>query len=606
MSSINRLERKCLATKHRAGKHPPWLCMKGQEYEGSGAVGRRLSGPDRTGDRADGDNRDKRSDVRDNGNASAGVDVNADADVCDVGCRDSHDKRWRCNVVARGPTICIDTANPPLPYCPENALLFRSNGALECGTLERFAAIGLDWRKVLETLPSTFFPWDTCYNTARLIPDRLFNYFPDMVIYVRSEKEVGLAIALSVRYGLALSVRGAGHLRAYFAVQHPIIVDTSPLNGIRWKTRECGCGKRKPALRLGAGLRQGPVLDLLAGRDTVLASGTCPGVGVVGLLSGGGIGFAMRKYGLFADQLLSAKVVLADGSVRKAGRRENEDLFFAIRGAGGGNYGVVTEITVKAHPLKGKPVSVYVVEWPFASAVDAIDAFQRWAPDTDRGVTSQLNATRDAISAQGALIGGGGPDRLRELIAPLLAVEGARVVTLREATLHEYYSLDTGNSDLSKNPYFINRNGFIRRHLSRRAIGKFVKHIAAAPREVPGAFSFGLWSMGGAVADVPPDATAFYWRKSRMWWILRCGFVLQQDYGIVERYARMFFSAVEDQLKGIYVNYPVLGLPDYLREYWGKNVPRLERIKAQVDPDNVFHHTQGIPPALVGKSESEE
>ena len=507
----------------------------------------------------------------------------------------------RCNVVACKSTTCIDTSHPPLPYCPKNPLLFRSNGALQCGTLRRFEAIGLDWRKVLKELPTTFLPWDLSYDLVRLLADRLFSFFPNMIVFCRDPEDVRRVISLSKRFDLRLSIRAGGHLREYYSVQHPIILDVTPMHEIKLLKKRCrkdghrsGASKER-AVRVGSGTRIGPVYDVLADKGLVFASGTCPPVGCSGLFTGGGIGFAMRKYGLLVDQILSARIVLADESVHEVSATKNPDLFFALRGKAGGNYGVLTEMTFRVHPLEGG-LSIFLIEWPIESAVDLIDVFQRWGPEIDRGLTAQFNCTPKVASVEGALIGGG-PDRLLELLIPLFAVPGAKIVFAREATLREYYSAFTGNMSLEVDPFFVNSNFFIDRILTREEIEVFVEQIRLGA-EVPGTHSFGLWAMLGAVADVPPDATAFFWRGSRLWFLQRNGFRMQQDQEAVVAYSRQFFAAVRSVSKGIYVNFPNpdLGQDEYPQEYWGGNVERLRMVKAVVDPENVFCFAQSIVP----------
>ena len=165
----------------------------------------------------------------------------------------------------------------------------------------------------------------------------------------------------------------------------------------------------------------------LAAHGLTIPAGSCPSVGIAGHALGGGMGLAGRQFGLTADNLLSAKIVTADGRLRTASGKSNPDLYWALRGGGGGNFGVVTSLTFRAHPVP-RTVAWFFVSWPWSSAADALAAWQAWAPHARSQLTSifHLNAGGGTVGERAA-----GSTSVRRatsvgLLAPLTAVGGAR------------------------------------------------------------------------------------------------------------------------------------------------------------------------------------
>jgi hypothetical protein len=143
-------------------------------------------------------------------------------------------------------------------------------------------------------------------------------------------------------------------------------------------------------------------------------------VGIAGLALGGGVGLASRKYGLTCDNLLEATVVLANGTAVAANAREHPDLYWALRGGGGGNFGIVTRLVFRTHPVG--QVATYALEWPWSDAAKVVQAWQKLAPHAPDGLFSVLNLNAVAggharITSAGQFFGSA--DRLRELVKPL-------------------------------------------------------------------------------------------------------------------------------------------------------------------------------------------
>jgi FAD/FMN-containing dehydrogenase len=174
---------------------------------------------------------------------------------------------------------------------------------------------------------------------------------------------------------------------------------------------------------IGAGARLGVVYDTLEKHDVTIPAGTCPPVGIAGLTLGGGLGILGRMYGVTSDRLVGAQIVLADGRILDCDENHNEDLFWSLRGAGGGNFGVVTSLVFRTVPVP--EVTNFHLAWPYHRAVSVIDAWQRWAPNgpDELAASLKVTATGDAdqppsVDVYGALIGTGSdaPGLIDELV----------------------------------------------------------------------------------------------------------------------------------------------------------------------------------------------
>jgi FAD/FMN-containing dehydrogenase len=246
---------------------------------------------------------------------------------------------------------------------------------------------------------------------------------PDAVVQVRDTADVAAAVRWANRFDVPLVARSGGHSYAgYCTTADGVVLDLSRLRGIRVSGGRATVG---PAAQLI------DVQRALTRRGRTVPSGSCPTVGIGGLTLGGGHGLAGRRFGLTSDNLLAARVVTADGRVRHVDADTNEDLFWACRGGGGGNFGVVTSLTLRTHRAAG--AAYFFVSWPWSQAGEAIAAWQRFAPHAPPGLTSilSLGTTGGSGTPRVAALGQyfGEPSALARLVRPLTRVAGASLST---------------------------------------------------------------------------------------------------------------------------------------------------------------------------------
>ena len=194
-------------------------------------------------------------------------------------------------------------------------------------------------------------------------------------------------------HDLAFAARCGGHSYGGYSLSDGIVIDVSAMATVR-----TGAG----TATIGAGARVIDVAAGLAAVGAVIPVGTCATVGISGLTLGGGQGVVGRRFGLTCDSLQAATVVLADGRIVTCDASKDADLFWALRGAGGGNLGVVTSFTFASHPLGA--ITAFSMSWPWSNAGEVVAAWQTWAPSAPVALWSSCRLRVDGCRADTILL----------------------------------------------------------------------------------------------------------------------------------------------------------------------------------------------------------
>ena len=222
------------------------------------------------------------------------------------------------------------------------------------------------------------------YTDARLGEKVQYNQLPALIAYATSAGDVAPLIKCAQDSGFKAVPRSGGHhFEAYSALQDQLVIDVSHINYVK-------VSKNKETAVVGAGIRLGALYTELWKFGKSIVGGLCPTVGLGGLVHAGGFGMQMRELGFTVDYVLSAQVVLASGATVTVSKTQNEDLYWAIRGGGGGTFGIVVEFTLQ---LVTMPRSAMVqINWPNATdRFAASKRFLEWAPRAPKEFTSQIN-----------------------------------------------------------------------------------------------------------------------------------------------------------------------------------------------------------------------
>ncbi|TMD46107.1 MAG: FAD-binding oxidoreductase [Chloroflexi bacterium] len=438
-----------------------------------------------------------------------------------------------------------------------------------------------DWATLARNLQGTLVrPDNPQYSIAYQLYDPRFDYIkPAAVAYCASPADVQMCLAFVSRFGLPLAPRGGGHSYAGYSTTTGLVVDVTRMSKV---IVDAGAG----IATVGAGARLIDVYAALAQYGMVLPAGSCPTVGIAGLTMGGGIGVLDRKFGLTCDNLLAAQVVTADGRVLNCDTTHEPDLFWALRGGGGGNFGVVTSFTFQAHPVS--TLSIFTLNWPWSSAADMVDAWQNWAPQAPDELWSNclLLGTGDKSSSPTARVNGVYVGPVASLNSLLQQLTSRMSVAPYSRFVSEESILDTmlieagcyGNQGIDTL-----LNGINRRQASPLLFGGGIL----------------LDASGGAINRVAANATAFAhrdalfsaqylapWNDSASNAIVSANFAWLAD----------TWQAMRPYASGAaYQNYIDPNLANWQSAYYGANLSRLQSVKSMYDPGNLFRFAQSIP-----------
>lgn len=427
---------------------------------------------------------------------------------------------------------------------------------------------------------------------AHVFNPRFDDIRPAAVAFPLDARDVQAAIRFTTAHGIQVRARSGGHSYAgYSTLADGAVLDLRRLNTIRVD------GASRTAT-IGAGCQLIDVASTLAGKGSRVPVGSCPSVGIAGVSLGGGFGLASRQLGLTIDSMVSVQIVTADGQLWTVDESTDHDLMWALRGGGGGNFGVVTEFVFTLHPAP-RTATYFDVEWPWPSAAEAVAAWQAWAPHAREEVTSILHVnagSRPSITANGQYAG---PARdIPQILRSLLDVPGAELRSNLEMGYLSLQLLLAGCADIGLSAChtvgtsrggrlpretFNAKSDYVARPLTINGLSAM---IAAA--EAPGVGAMLCDSYGGAIARVAADATAFAHREQ-----LFC----VQYYGTgagsawIDQAAAKMHPFVSGQA---YQNYIDPTLKHWQQAYYAGNLARLQATRKRVDPEHYFNFPQAI------------
>ncbi|MFF8674727.1 FAD-binding oxidoreductase [Streptomyces sp. NPDC015242] len=466
-----------------------------------------------------------------------------------------------------------------------------------------------DWAALARDLDGPLIrPGDAAWATARQLYNTRFDSLkPAAVAYVAHPEDIRTALAHARGRSLRVAIRNGGHSYAgWSSGDGRLIIDVSKLNGVR---------ASGTTAVVGAGAKLIDVYRALAAKGVTIPAGSCPTVGVSGLTLGGGHGVVSRAYGLTCDSLTRATLITADGRQLTADARENKDLFWALRGAGNGNFGVVTELHFRTHPAP-QGVSAYL-SWPWPKAAAVVKAWQEWGPSQPDEIWSSLHLASAAGSTPTVSVAAfslGTYGELKNAVDRLADRVGApaRSVSLKRRSYEESMEVYAGCSSfptdaqchlpgstpgrspkgaLGRETYAA-ASDFFDRSLSEAGVRTLLARIASVRG---GTGSIALTALGGAVNRVSPTSTAFVHRRSRMlaqyigaWRAGTSGATAREWLAEAHRAMRPYASGAA------YQNYTDPTLTNWRTAYYGDAAARLKKLKNQYDPDRFFTYPQAL------------
>lgn len=413
---------------------------------------------------------------------------------------------------------------------------------------------------------------------------------PQVRVVASSPQAVQNALVWAQKNDIAFAIRSGGHSYEGFSQSRQLVIDTRGLNGL-------DLSDDKKSISVGAGVALGEVYTKLAASHLAIPAGSCFPVGVSGHTLGGGFGLLSRPLGLACDNVESIEMVDAFGQIRQCNDQENQDLFWALRGGGNGNFGIVTKFKFRTTDINR--VTTFSITWnePLENAIGIIADWQDWLADLSKQITGTLHIDKAARGLFRIHFAGLSIGTQTVLLKSLGALEK---ISNHDATIKtsptDFFSSAkhfNGKDSGYESVLMKAKSDYVVKPLSDKGIRALLEGLRDSP--VPIAIMCDTY--GGAINQIPRNATAFVHRGETKYSIQY--YSEWSDEGDTNRRLsalRDLYAKMRPHVSGeSYVNYCDLDLgEDFAKAYWAENLPRLKQLKALYDPHGVFKHAQSI------------
>ncbi len=476
------------------------------------------------------------------------------------------------SLVAAGVAIGL----PLLPGCKkkteEDAAMWQELGSSLQGNLMRPFTAGFQQKAA---------PWALQYN----------NLSPNGIAECVSREDVRTCILWAKKYGIPIVARSGGHSYGGYSTTTGLMIDMSSMNEVAYNPASM-------MLRTGGGARNKHVFAVGKTAGVAITHGRCFEVGVAGLTLGGGIGFDMRRNGYTCDKLVETEMVLANGSIVTCNATQNEDLFWACRGGGGGNFGINTSFTFEAFSVG--QISVFNIEWDqkIPELLAASQVMIAAAPNTF-GLKLAVSVRKEAgiNKYKLAILGSfeGNLAGLQQILAPMMAVQLPTNTMMEEAA---YWDGQEKISEEGKPEYAHERSRFVNGYLNSAAIQTIVTNLESWPGTSKAA-TWKFFLMGGAINDHQPADMAIVHRGYTMLSSVELEWTTSDSSQVIasnEQWLTSFHNQMATfTSNNCYQNFIDPHQDNYLQAYYGQNLAKLKLVKAKYDPENLFTYAQAIP-----------
>ncbi|MFZ6862470.1 FAD-binding oxidoreductase [Undibacterium sp. Ji67W] len=441
-------------------------------------------------------------------------------------------------------------------------------------------------------------PNESAYLHAITLDNGRAQREPAAIIFPINAKDIANVLKFSKQHQITVTVRGGGHsANGYCLNNSGFVIDMCNLVAKHIDTEHS-------TLRMQAGVSWLDVYQFLGASNTGLipVGGACSTVGVGGFILGGGLSWVSRSLGMAIDSLLEIMIVTADGDIKTIERdayksKEDEDLFWACQGGGGGNFGIVVEMKIQLHRTNTPTIFGGSLSFPIEQIQEILSFYNEWiltVPDT-LAVYGYLGMTPPEAGQQVqalclTAVYNGSYEEGFELISPLLKFKPIYTNIYNTSLID--YEIANGKFTLVENrDAYIRSAVFAPGALTPEVAEIFKRNMLSAPSSE----SFATWMhTGGRIKAKRPDETAYPHREAEFVFQLK---TIWDDPTTAFSNVAWGYQFVEELLvhaNGGYVNYIDPLLHDWKVQYYGSNRERLEKIKKHVDPENVFHFQQAV------------
>lgn len=422
------------------------------------------------------------------------------------------------------------------------------------------------------------------YNTERFNFNKRFNVFPKAIIAPKSSSTLSKVLRYFVKKRLNFSIRSGGHCFEPGSLSDDYIIDLRRFNSIEISPEE---------VYVGAGARLGPVIQKLGQYNLVIPTGTCQSVGVAGLTLGGGIGFLARTFGLTCDVLKSITFLNANSEIVEVNNDQFSDLFWALRGAGNGSYGIALGFTFKTFYVPKVSFLKLKWEWNPLLVFQIFEAWHAWIQQLPDSINPVLSL--EYVDGKLSII----LQALKVGKEPFIEWESAFQKLNPTVELHKGRYVDLAQlwADSPTAPFQKIKSLIAFQAIPPAALQMTVQYLEQLQfSQAPFTVSFQFTAFGGKLAQ---GDTAFFPRQAIEWWHQAVNWNQQKQEAAAIASIQTFYNSVAPLVsKFCYANDVDYDLgSQYLEAYYGDHVNRLIQIKNIYDPKNIFHWEQSIPPS---------
>lgn len=472
----------------------------------------------------------------------------------------------------------------------------------------------LDWQQLQSQLQGeVLLPQHAEFSRlAKAANARYDHKIPAAIIRCANSQDVQLCVSFIRQHQLPFAIRGGGHSYTGFSSSHGLLLDLGLLQQIRLDGQ---------LATIGAGAKLGDVYATLGREGRSIPAGSCVSVGIAGLTLGGGLGIADRRFGLTCDALQSVEIVTADGVLRHCSRSEHADLFWALRGGGGGQFGIVTELVFQTFATG--PIRNYIGRYPLSAGEKVFSEWQRWLGQLPDSLWSQATVWFSGDASREPEI----QIRACAMNEPALLTQHWQQLALQlsevwsELDMQDHHYLDFMLTDCDgmempqcklpnqdsqgqlKRVAMSGSSDIFNQAIPAQGISRLLQAIRQRHQQ-GGRGGVMLTAMGGAIQKLPHHDSAFAHRRA----LLSAQYLMSGPVGSPEalmadgaRWVNQMRSVMKSWSSGgAYLNYTDALLKDWPTAYYGDHYARLQQIKMLYDAGQLFQGRQHIQPAKRG------
>lgn len=416
----------------------------------------------------------------------------------------------------------------------------------------------------------------------------LYGHKPKAILLPRTTEEAASCLDDVIRRKEKFRIRSGGHdVNGYSAADDAVVIDLRHLDFVEISNDDT-------EVKVGPAVRFRKLYPALAERKLVVPAGICDDVAVGGHALGGGNGYLHRFLGASCDKVIGLKLIDHSGRLIHANAEENPDLFWALRGAGNANFGMVIEYTYRT--TKVENFSTFAVTWKWEHYRNHFSRWQNWAPYADTRLTSTFTLYKNEITAMGMFAG---PKEELLSLLPDFITKSSGAETL---IIDEYDRYDTALSGLMSH-YVQGDRSVSHEHatfaaaavmcnlLDEKALADFEDVI----RHSPGTSSIVVFARGGRICGVPSDFNAYRYRSQSLEPMFRTTWKDEADREACLNWVTDSYRRLKSNFMGVYKNWTFARVDCGMYEWYGDDIPRLISTKRKFDPDNVFSNPGSLP-----------